>query len=83
MEVLPAGTAGYLHHCVMYTDRNFVSTVLRGNCDSKYSYCRTVYHSVMDTWIECSVFSTGYRENGGSACRYCRTVTSQCYGYID
>jgi len=53
MAVLPAVTAGLLHH------------------------------SAMDTWTDCSVVSTGYRGNGGSACSYCSTVTSHCYGYRD
>ena len=42
-----------------------------------------LHHSAMDTWTDCSVVSTGQRENRGSACSYCSTVTSQCYGYID
>ena len=41
------------------------------------------YHSSMDTWTECNVVSTGQRGYGGSACSYCSTVTSQCYGYMD
>jgi len=42
-----------------------------------------LHNSPMDTWTDCSVVSTGYRGNGVSACSYCSTVTSQCYGYID
>ena len=42
-----------------------------------------LHHSAMDTGTECSVVSTGLRGNGGSACSYCSTVTSQCNGYID
>ena len=37
-----------------------------------------LHHSAMDTWTECSVVSTGWRGNGGSACSYCSTVTSHC-----
>jgi len=40
-----------------------------------------LYHSAMDTGTDSNIFSTGYRGNGGSACCYCSTVTSQCYGY--
>ena len=42
-----------------------------------------LHHSAMDTWTDYNVVSTGYRGNGGSACSYCSTVTSQCYGYLD
>jgi len=42
-----------------------------------------LHHCVMDTWTDCSVVSKGQRGNGGSACSYCSTVTSQCYGYMD
>jgi hypothetical protein len=42
-----------------------------------------LHHSVVDTWTDCSVVSTGWRGNGVSACSYCSTVTSQCYGYMD
>jgi len=42
-----------------------------------------LHHSAMDIWTECSVVSTGQRENGDSASNYCSTVTSQCYGYVD
>jgi len=42
-----------------------------------------LYHSAMDKWTEGNVVSTGYRGNGGSACSYCSTVTSQCCGYMD
>ena len=42
-----------------------------------------LHHSAVDTWPDCNVVSTGKRGNGGSACSYCSTVTSQCYGYID
>jgi len=42
-----------------------------------------LHHSAMDNWTDCSVVSTGQRENGGSACSYCSTVTSQCNGYMD
>jgi len=42
-----------------------------------------LHHSAMDTWTEGNVVSTGERGNGGSACSYCSTVTSQCYGYMD
>ena len=31
----------------------------------------------MDTCTDCNVVSTEYRRNGGSACSYCSTVTSQ------
>ena len=42
-----------------------------------------LHHSAMDIWTDCNGVSTGYRGNGGSACSYCSTVTSQCYGYMD
>jgi len=42
-----------------------------------------LHHSAMDTWTEGNVDSTGVRGNGGSACSYCSTVTSQCYGYVE
>jgi hypothetical protein len=42
-----------------------------------------LHHSAMDIWTEGNVVSTGKRENSGSACSYCSTVTSQCYGYMD
>ena len=42
-----------------------------------------LHHSAMDTWTDCSAVSTGQWGNGGSACSYCSTVTSQCYGYMD
>jgi len=42
-----------------------------------------IYDSVMDIWTACNVVSTGYRGNGGTACSYCSTFTSQRYGYMD
>jgi hypothetical protein len=42
-----------------------------------------LHHSAMDIWTDCNVVSTGQRGNGGSACSYCSTVTSQCYGYME
>jgi len=42
-----------------------------------------LHPSAVDIWNDCSAVSTGQRKNGGSACSYCSTVTSQCYGYID
>ena len=42
-----------------------------------------LHHSAMDTWNDCNNVSTEQRGNGGSACSYCSTVTSQCYGYRD
>jgi hypothetical protein len=42
-----------------------------------------LHHSAMDTWTDCNVVSTRERGNVGSACSYCSTVTSQCYGYMD
>jgi len=42
-----------------------------------------LHYSAFDAWNNCSVVSTGQRENGGSAFNYCSTVTSLCYGYID
>ena len=39
-----------------------------------------LYHGAMDKWTYCNDVSTGYGINGGSACSYCSTVTSQCYG---
>jgi hypothetical protein len=42
-----------------------------------------LHHSAMVIWTDCSVVSTGYSGNGGSACSYCSTVISQCYGYLD
>jgi hypothetical protein len=41
-----------------------------------------LHHNAMDIWTDCCGVSTGYRENDGSACSYCSTVTSQCYGYL-
>ena len=38
-----------------------------------------LHHSAMDIWTEGNFVSTGLRENGGSACSFCSTVTSQCY----
>jgi len=37
-----------------------------------------LHQSAMDTWTEGNVVG-----NDGSACNYCSTVTSQCYGYMD
>ena len=42
-----------------------------------------LHHSVMDIWTDCSVVRTVHRGNDGSACSYCSTVKSQCYGYMD
>ena len=42
-----------------------------------------LHHRAMDTGIGCTFVSTGKRGNGVSACSYCSTVTSQCYGYMD
>ena len=42
-----------------------------------------LHHIAMDTWTDCNVLSTGGMVNGGSACSYCSTVSSQCYGYMD
>ena len=42
-----------------------------------------LHHNAMDTWRSCSDFITRYRRNGGSACSYCSTVTSQFYVYKD
>ena len=39
--------------------------------------------SIMDTWTECRVLSTGQRGHGGSVYCYCSTVTSQCYRNLD
>jgi hypothetical protein len=38
---------------------------------------------VMDTWKDCSFISTGYGGYDDSACSYCKTVTSQWYGYME
>jgi hypothetical protein len=37
-----------------------------------------LHQSAMDTWTDCSLLSTGQRDNGRSACSYCTTVTSEC-----
>ena len=42
-----------------------------------------LHHRAMDKWTDSNVVSTGYRVNGGTACNYCSTITSQCYGYMD
>ena len=42
-----------------------------------------LHHSAMNTWTDGNVVSRGLRGNGGSACSYCSTVTSQCFGYMD
>ena len=42
-----------------------------------------LHHSAMDTGTDRNIVSTGKRGNGGSACIYCSTVTSLCYGYRD
>jgi len=42
-----------------------------------------LHHSTMDMCTDSCVVSTGWTGNGGSACSYCSTVTSQCYGYVD
>jgi len=42
-----------------------------------------LHHSAMDIWTACNVVSTRYRGNGGPACSYCSTFTSQRYGYMD
>jgi hypothetical protein len=41
-----------------------------------------LHHSAMDMWTESRVVSTGWKGNGGSACSYCITVLSHCYGYV-
>ena len=33
-------------------------------------------HSAMYTWTDCNVVRAGLRENSGSGCSYCSTVTS-------
>jgi hypothetical protein len=42
-----------------------------------------LHHSATDTWTDNNAVGTGYRGNGGSACSYWSTVTSQCYGCMD
>ena len=42
-----------------------------------------LHESAMETWNDYSVVSTGLRGNRGSACSYCSTVTSLCFGYMD
>jgi len=42
-----------------------------------------LHHNAMVIWTEGNVVSTWQRVNGGSACNYCSTVTSRCYGYMD
>jgi hypothetical protein len=42
-----------------------------------------LHQNAIDTWTDCSVVSTGERENGDSVCSYCSTVTSQLYGYME
>jgi hypothetical protein len=42
-----------------------------------------LHHSAMDIWTDCNDVATGKRGNGVSACSYCSTVTSKCYGYMD
>ena len=34
-----------------------------------------LHHSVVDTWNDCSVVSTGVRGNGSSDSSHCSTVT--------
>jgi len=41
-----------------------------------------LHHNAMDTRTDCSVVSTVLRGNGGPACRYSCTVSSQCNGHI-
>ena len=36
----------------------------------------------MDTGTEGKIVSREEKGNGSSACSYCSTVTSQCYGYM-
>jgi len=40
-----------------------------------------LHQSDVDIGTDSNVVSTGYRVNGGYACSYCSTVTSQSYGY--
>ena len=42
-----------------------------------------VRHSAMGKNVEGNVVRKGQRGNGVSACSYCSTVTSHCYGYMD
>jgi len=42
-----------------------------------------LHHSAMDKRTDFTVVSTVQRANCSSACSYCNTVTSQCYGYMD
>jgi hypothetical protein len=42
-----------------------------------------VHHIAMDKRADCSIVSTAWRRNGDSACSYCSTDTSHCYGYMD
>jgi len=42
-----------------------------------------LHNSVLDTGTEGYVVSTLFWENGGSACSFCGSVTSQCLGYRD
>ena len=41
------------------------------------------HKNAMDTWTDCKMLKRVLRENVGSACSYCRTVTSESYGYMD
>jgi len=40
-------------------------------------------HISMNISTEFIVVSTRYKGNCVSACSFCSTVTSQCYGYMD
>ena len=85
MAVLPAVSAVMLYHSAMETctDCNAVSTGKRGIGCSAAVTAVLLHHSVVDIWTDCNAISTWKRGNGGSACSYCSTVTSQCYGYMD
>jgi hypothetical protein len=39
-----------------------------------------IYYIARDKWTDYCKVRTGYRRNSSSACSYCSTVKSQCYG---
>jgi hypothetical protein len=82
---LPAVVAVLLHNNVMdtWTACSVISTGKGEMAVLPAVTAVLLHHSAMDTWTVCSVISTGKRGNIGSACSYCTTVTSQCYGYMD
>ena len=85
MSILSTDSTVLLHKCdvELLTETNLVNTGYRGKAVRPAITAVLLYQSAVDKWTDCSLVSTGQKGNSGSACSYCSTVTSQCYGNID